>query len=171
MIHTTNAMQLKRWLDNGEAVLIDVREPAEHRAAHIPAATLLPLVALTKNTLPDPGDKKLVVHCKAGKRGHSACEKLLRETANLEIYNLEGGIEAWTKAGLPVEKSGNFFLPLDQQVQVAVGSLVLLGTLLGYFVHPAFLIIAGFFGAGLLFAGLSGYCGLAHVLARMPWNR
>jgi len=70
-----------------------------------------------------------------------------------------------------VEKSGHFFLPLDRQVQVAVGSLVLLGTLLGYFVHPANLIIAGFFGAGLLFAGLSGFCGLAHVLARMPWNR
>ena len=119
MIHTVNAVQLKRWLEKGEAVLIDVREPAEHRSAHIPAATLLPLTALTRSTLPDPGGKKLVVHCKAGKRGHSACEKLLREAADLDVYNLEGGIEAWAKAGLPVEKSGHFFLPLDRQVQVA----------------------------------------------------
>ncbi|HUO44216.1 MAG TPA: rhodanese family protein [Burkholderiales bacterium] len=171
MIHSIDPLRLKQWLERGEAVLIDVREPAEYRAAHIPAATLLPLGQVGRTALPGVDGKKLVMHCKAGKRGQEACDKLTRENTSLEVYNLEGGIEAWEKAGLPVEKSGRVFLPLDRQVQAVVGSLVLLGTLLGYLAHPAFLIIAGFFGAGLLFAGLTGFCGLAHVLARMPWNR
>jgi hypothetical protein len=58
-----------------------------------------------------------------------------------------------------------------RQVQIEAGSLVLLGIVLGVWVAPAFLGLSAFVGAGLAFAGLSGWCGVARLLALMPWNR
>ena len=170
-LNTIDAPTLKRWLDAGEAMLLDVREPAEYRAESIAGATLLPLVGVSRSTLPSHTGKKLVIHCRKGARGSSACEKLLAEDPNLEIYNLKGGISAWVDAGYPIQNSGKFFLPLDRQVQLTIGVSVLAGSILAYFVNPLFLLLTGFFGAGLTFAGLSGYCGLAIIMARMPWNQ
>jgi len=170
-IKTVDATTLKRWMTNGEAVVVDVREPAEHAAESILGATLLPLGNITQKALPELGSKKLVIHCRSGKRAASACEKLLTEDANLEVYNLEGGISAWSAAGYKVESSGKFFLPLDRQVQLTIGLGVLIGSLLAYFVNPLFFLLTGFLGAGLTFAGLSGFCGLAMVMAKMPWNQ
>ena len=170
-LQTVDASTLKRWMANGEAVVVDVREPAEHAAENISGATLLPLGGITKIALPETGGKKLVIHCRSGKRAASACEKLLTEDPNLEVYNLEGGISAWSAAGYKVESSGKFFLPLDRQVQLTIGLGVLIGSLLAYFVNPLFFLLTGFFGAGLTFAGLSGFCGLAMVMAKMPWNQ
>lgn len=170
-IKTIDASTLKDWMAKGEAVIVDVREPAEHAAENISGATLLPLGSITHKALPELGSKKLVIHCRSGKRAASACEKLLIEDPNLEVYNLEGGISAWSAAGYQVESSGKFFLPLDRQVQLTIGLGVLVGSLLTYFVHPLFFLLTGFFGAGLIFAGLSGFCGLAMVMAKMPWNQ
>lgn len=170
-LKTIDAATLKTWLDAGEAVLVDVREPGEHGAAHIPAAFHLPLAEVSASALPDASRKKLVIHCKAGKRGNIACEKLLAEDPNLELYNLEGGLDAWTQAGYRVRTSGEFFLPLDRQVQLAIGIGVLLGVSLGYFVHPAFLLLSALFGTGLINAGLTGRCGLALLIAKIPWNQ
>ena len=170
-LRTIDAPTLKQWLDTGEAVLVDVREPAEYNAESIAGAKLLPLAGITKSALPNYACKKLVIHCRKGGRGGSACEKLLAEDPNLEIYNLDGGITAWADAGYPVQSSGKFFLALDRQVQLTIGLCVLIGSLLAYFVNPQFFLLTGFFGAGLTFAGLSGFCGLAMVIARMPWNQ
>lgn len=170
-IESVNAATLKQWLDNGEAVLVDVREPAEHAAEHIAGAMLVPLGTVCQQRLPECAGKKLVIHCRKGGRGGSACEKLLQESPSLIVYNLEGGITAWQEAGLPVERSGKRCLPLDRQVQLTVGAAVLTGSVLGYFVHPLFFLLSGFFGVGLLFAGLTGTCGLALLLAKMPWNQ
>lgn len=161
----------RQWLDEGQAVLIDVREPGEYAAAHIPGAHLVPLSKLCGKALPDCAGKKLIVHCQAGRRGESACEKLKQELAGAEVYNLDGGLNAWEQAGFACTRSGGFFLPIDRQVQVIVGTSVLLGVVLGYLLLPVFLLLAAFFGAGLVFAGLTGFCGLARVLAWMPWNR
>ncbi|EKD72109.1 MAG: rhodanese protein [uncultured bacterium] len=162
---------LKKWMDNHEAVILDVREPAEYTAECIPGSTLLPLASVQKSALPDYRGKKLVIHCRSGKRGTSACEKLLAEDSNLDIYHLEGGILAWKQSGLMVTSSGKFFLPLDRQVQLTIGTGVLLGVLLGYSIHPGFYLLSAFFGAGLVFAALSGTCMLAQVIAKMPWNQ
>lgn len=170
-IKIVDANTLKRWIDSGKAVVVDVREPAEHAAENISGATLLSLGGISKSKLPETGGKKLVIHCRSGKRSTSACEKLLAEDPDLEIYNLEGGISAWSSAGHNVQSSGKFFLPLDRQVQLTIGVCVFAGSLLAYFVNPLFAILTGFFGAGLIFAGLSGYCGLAMVIAKMPWNQ
>jgi rhodanese-related sulfurtransferase len=169
-MESIDAATLKRWVDNNEALIVDVREPAEYAAVKISGAKLLPLATVSKQALPDMQGKKLVIHCRSGKRSANACEKLLVQDPNLKIYNLEGGISAWEAAGHPVQSSGKFFLPLDRQVQLAIGLCVLTGSMLAYY-NPAFTLLTGFFGAGLIFAGLTGFCGLAMVMAKMPWNQ
>ena len=171
IMKTVNAATLKEWLAKGEAVLVDVREPAEHAAQNIPGARLVPLSTFTKYKLGDIAGKKVVVHCQAGKRGQMACDKLLAEDPSLEVYNLEGGISAWTESGCGMGGSGKCFIPLDRQVLLLVGTLVLMGSLLGYFVSPYFFLLSGFFGLGLMVAGLTGFCGGALLLAKMPWNQ
>lgn len=170
-IKSVNSETLKKWLANNEAVVVDVREPAEHQAEKITGAQLVPLSTVCVNNLPQHQGKKLVVHCRSGKRGSNACEKLLAENDGLEIYNLEGGISAWAGSGNKTECFGKFFLPLDRQVQLCIGSTLLVGSFLTYFIHPLFILLPTFLGAGLTFAGLTGYCGLAMFLAKMPWNQ
>jgi rhodanese-related sulfurtransferase len=170
-VKNIDAKTLKKWLENNEAILIDVREPAEHEAEKIYGSNLLPLANVCKSSLPGYENKKLVLHCRGGKRSLSACQKLISEDPNLEIYNLEGGISAWNAEGCEIKTSGKFFLSLDRQVQLAIGLGVLIGSVLGYFASPNFFLLSGFFGAGLIFAGLSGYCGLAILMAKMPWNK
>lgn len=171
MIQSTPATQLKEWLDKGEAVLVDVREPAEYNAEHIPGAILMPLASITRKSLPEHAGKKLVFQCRSGKRGGMACDKLMGLGRSFDTYNLEGGIIAWSKAGYDTKTSGKFFLPLDRQVQLTIGICVLAGSILAYAVHPAFLLLTGFVGLGLTFAGLTGFCGLALLMACMPWNK
>lgn len=95
---------LKEWMEKGEAFVVGVREPEEYKEASIPGALLIPLANLSRQSLPHIFGKKLVMHCRFGKRGSKACEKLLAEDPNLEIYNLEGGISAWIQAGYKVKK-------------------------------------------------------------------
>jgi len=170
-IRNVDPATLKRWMDTDQAVVVDVREPAEHAAESISGTTLLPLGRVTKNALPKTAGKKLVIHCRSGQRSINACEKLLEEDPNFEVYNLEGGISAWGGMGHDVASSGKSFLPLDRQVQLTIGFGVLSGSLLAYFVSPLFFLLTGVFGTGLMFAGLSGFCGLARVIAKMPWNQ
>ena len=170
-IKNIDAKTLKKWLENDEAVIVDVREPAEHASKNISSAKLLPLGQINLDSIPDHEGKKLVLHCHSGKRSASACAKLLQEDPDLEIYNLEGGICAWSDSGCQTKDSGKFFLPLDRQVQIIIGLGVLTGSILGYFASEKFFLLSGFFGAGLIFAGLTGFCGLAVVMAKMPWNK
>lgn len=168
---TVDAATLKRWMKSGEAVVVDVREPVEHAAEKIQGATLVPLGTVTKSSVPCCDGKKLVIHCRSGKRSASACEKLLAEDPNLEVYNLEGGISAWAAAGHSVAASGKFFLPLDRQVQLTIGLLLITGSVLGAIFSPEWFLLTGTIGAGLTFAGLTGFCGLARVMSKMPWNQ
>jgi rhodanese-related sulfurtransferase len=84
---------------------------------------------------------------------------------------VEGGLDAWKRAGLPVAEDRRQPIELMRQVQIAAGSMVVLGVVLGLLVAPGFYLLSGFVGAGLVFAGVTGTCGLASVLRLMPWNR
>ena len=95
----------------------------------------------------------------------------LADAASCQAYLLDGGLEAWKKAGLPVAVDARQPLEIMRQVQIAAGSLVVLGVVLGTWVAPAFYGISAFVGAGLMFAGVSGWCGMARMLALMPWNK
>jgi len=98
-IKNIDSKTLKLWLEKGEAVLVDVREPFEHSTGTIPGATLLPLASVSKQTIPDFTGKKLVMQCRSGKRSQTAGEILLANNPDLEIYNLAGGILEWAATG------------------------------------------------------------------------
>lgn len=106
IVKTIDAKTLKTWLDHNEAILIDVREPAEYVAEHIAGSILIPSDNINKKNLPAFAGKKLVVHCQLGKRGSVACVKLNVEDPSIDTYNLDGGIIAWKDAGYETEKSG-----------------------------------------------------------------
>jgi rhodanese-related sulfurtransferase len=172
-IHNVKPDTLSEWLTSGEALLLDVREPVEYNLEHIEQARNLPLsqVTIDEAHLPEHRDKKLVLHCQSGKRSLMACEKLQSASAPFDVWNLEGGIIAWKEAKLPTIVSEKKVLPLGRQVQVAVGVVVLVGTLLGIFSNPAWFVVPVFASLGLINAGLTGWCGLAKVIAKMPWNQ
>lgn len=170
-IEQIDATTLKRWIEEGNATVVDVREPAEFAAEHIEGSVLLPLSSVCCSALPEQAGKKLVVHCQRGARGNSACDKLQAENPVQQLYHLQGGIAAWKEAGFPVESSGTWILPLDRQVQLTIGLCLLISSLLGYFGAHGFFLVTGFFGAGLTFAGITGFCGLARLMAKMPWNQ
>ena len=170
-ITTVDAKTAKAWLDSKEAIIIDVREPEEFGASHIVGATLIPLGQIEKDKLPDFTNKKLIIHCQLGKRGGMACEKLLAANPDLDVYNLEGGIVAWQKAGFKVESSETFTLPIEKQVQIVVGSGVVLGVITGFLFHPIFFLVSACFGAGLLYTGITSSDELTNFIKKMPWNK
>jgi rhodanese-related sulfurtransferase len=86
-------------------------------------------------------------------------------------WRIEGGLDAWRAANLPVVEDRRQPIEIMHQVQIAAGGMVLLGGALGAWVHPGFDAVAGAVGAGLVVAGASGTCGLASLMRRMPWNR
>ena len=167
---TIIANELKTKLDQDNVILIDVREPAEYRSASIDGACLIPLSQISCDKLPSK-KKPIVIHCASGKRSQEACRKLLEQDPTLDLYSLEGGITAWQKSGFSVKRTGRYTLPLDRQTQLTAGLIVFLGVILGTFVHHNFYWLSGFVGLGLMFAGLTGWCGMARLLAKMPWNR
>ncbi|MBJ8823723.1 rhodanese family protein [Citrobacter freundii] len=154
------------------AKLIDIRDADEYLYEHIPEAHLVPLPTLEHGVLPENlRAGQVIFHCQSGKRTQNAATKLSAIAAPAQVWLLEGGIDGWKAAGLPVAKDSSQPLPLMRQVQIAAGSLALLGVILGYAVNSAFFLLSGFVGAGLILAGVTGFCGMARVLNIMPWNR
>ena len=168
-IQLTKPADLARRLEQGEAVtFIDVRSPAEYRGGHAKGAVSVPLDSIDPSSFVNR--QPVFVICQSGARAKRACEQLA--AAGVEsVYSVEGGTSAWVTAGLPVEQEGRRHVSIERQVRIAAGGLVLIGSIAAYEVHPAFLLLTAFIGAGLVFAGITNTCGMAAVLARMPWNR
>lgn len=167
--------QVRDWMQSGGAVLVDVREPDEHARERIPGAHLVPLGTLNPRqleVLAGPG-QRLVLHCRGGRRSEEACRAAASLSARgIPLFSMSGGIEAWKQQQLPTEVCTTVSrLSIMRQVQLVVGLGVLAGSALAWLVHPAFLGLTAFFGAGLAFAGASGTCALASLLALMPWNK
>lgn len=157
---------------NPAARVLDVRTPVEYRAAHVARARLVPLDELDKAALDRAfGGEAAPVYvlCKAGSRARKACEKLAAQGV-ADAVVVEGGTDAWIAAGLPVER-GRAVMSLERQVRIAAGSFNLAAAVLALAVHPAFAGLCAFIGAGLVFAGVTDWCGMGLLLARMPWNR
>lgn len=163
-------MLLKAWMDKGEALLVDVREPSEHAGERILGARLVPLSGFNPAQVPQESGKKVVLHCLTGTRSTQAGRKLLA-AGFARVYNLKGGLQAWKGAGYATEYNSDAPISIQRQVQIVTGALVLLGTVLGTAVSPWFLLLSGFVGAGLMFAGITNTCGMAVLLAKLPYNR
>lgn len=163
-------------IKKGEAVLIDVREPDEFKAEHIAYALSVPLSKLEGGfkMLDIPKNKIIVFQCFMGSRGQMACDRI-QELGSCQntVMNIEGGIEAWKNEGLPVigASAKPSKISVMRQVQIIVGFLVALSVVVGFFGVKFAFILAGLFGGGLFFAGLTGWCGLGMLLSKMPWNK
>ncbi len=159
--------------DSGLTV-IDVRTPGEFAELHAAPAKNIPLPDLTPSTLADAGhhapDAPVYVLCQSGARAAKACERLAGAGFDHAVL-VSGGTEAWVAAGLPVVRGATRAISLERQVRIGAGALVLLGVVLSQALHPGFVWLSGFVGAGLVFAGATGFCGMALLLAKAPWNR
>ena len=173
-VTTVPPQELAALLQQGCKIrLIDVRTPAEFREVHAEGAELVPLDRLDPKAfmagLKGSANETLYVICKSGSRARQACEQFL--AAGIEnIVSVDGGTTAWEQAGLPVVR-GKKMMSLERQVRIAAGSLVLIGAVLGLAFHPWWIGLSAFIGAGLVFAGVTDTCGMAMMLARMPWNQ
>lgn len=163
-----SAHDLADQLASKRVTVIDVREPMEFAGGHIAGSLNVPLSRLAQADLPQGA---LVLVCQSGNRSAKGVQVLLQRGHGQPVRDLEGGIPSWQQAGLPLRKLKNAPLPLMRQVQIAAGSLVLLGLILSHTVAPAWILLTWFVGAGLVFAGVSGFCGMARLLALMPWNK
>jgi len=165
-LKTIDPMEAKRLIDGG-ALLVDIREPDEHLRERVPGARNQPVSRLEGLKTGAPA---VIFHCRSGARTAANAQRLAG-AADCQAYILEGGIDAWKKAGLPVAIDARQPIEVMRQVQITAGGLVLLGVALGTWVSPAFYGMSAFVGAGLMFAGISGWCGMARLLGLMPWNR
>ncbi len=167
--------QLHDRLQQGEKLhLLDVRTSAEHAEIHVPNVPLVPLDQLEATKLSSVNgfakDQPLYIFCRTGNRAKQAAEKL-EKSGYEQCHVVEGGTMAWAEAGLPVNRGTSKVIPLERQVRITAGAIVLIGVLLAHFVHPAFIWLSGFIGAGLVFAGITDWCGMGMLLAKMPWNQ
>ena len=167
---TISPQRAAELMRNG-ATLIDIREADEYARERIPGARHHALARIDAETPARPGDQVLVFHCRSGARTKANASRLAAAANGCEVYALEGGLDAWKQAGLPTRIDRKQPIEMNRQVQIGAGSLVLLGVALGALAWPGFYALSGFVGLGLLFAGISGFCGMARVLALMPWNR
>ena len=172
-LNTISPQELDEKVRRGEhVVLIDVRTPIEFREVHVTIAKNMPLdqldaakICFERNGIDTP----LYVICRSGGRAAKAIEALSASGAT-NLVNVEGGTLAWEKAGLPIHR-GVKSMSLERQVRIAAGALVFIGTVLGYFVHPYWIGLAAFVGAGLMFSGITDTCTMGMLIAKMPWNQ
>lgn len=161
--------ELQGQLERGECVLVDVREGVEWSQGHVDGCRHVPLGELGERCGELPEDGRVVLMCASGKRSAKAAD-LLREQGHANVVELEGGMQSWESAGLEVVRPESAPWPLERQVRLAAGLLVVAGLAVGL-VWPPAVFLSWFVGAGLVFAALTDWCGMGLLLAKAPWNR
>lgn len=168
--------QARALIEQG-AVLVDIREADERARASIAGSAHMPLSKIHSfPSAPAAPGQVIVYHCKSGNRTTVNADKL-KEKAACEAYILDGGIDAWRAAGLPLASPAPSAterkapIEIMRQVQIVAGSLVLLGVVLGLNRAPEWFYLSGFVGLGLVFSGVTGFCPMAYLVKKMPWNR
>jgi len=159
--------------ESNAPLLLDVRTPSEFAAVHARGARSMPLDSLDPaevSALAGGANQPVYVICHSGARSAKACEALLAAGLH-NVRSVEGGTTAWERAGLPVLRGSSRTLPLEQQARLGAGLVAFIGVTLTWFVHPYFLIVPTFVACGLMLSGLTGFCGMAIILSKMPWNR
>jgi rhodanese-related sulfurtransferase len=155
--------------EDKDELLIDVRTKGEFKGGHIKEAKNIPLDDVAEAADKLKGIGTVYVNCGSGVRSCQATEKL--EKCGVNVVNVKGGLTAWLRDGFGVTKEGKKVIPIIRQVMIGAGALILIGVVLAIFISPIWILLSGFVGAGLLFAGLTGICGMQKVLSKMPWNK
>ena len=158
-------------VDPSSVLILDVRSPEEYVRAHIPGSVLHPLDELDGPAIRAIAhdERPIVLVCERGARAGEGAARL-HGVGLGEALVLEGGLEAWERAGRPVRRAGAK-LSLERQIRIGAGAVVLTGFVLAALLNPAWLALSAFAGVGLIFAGVTGFCGMGVILSRMPWNR
>ncbi len=162
--------ELRNDLAAGAGKLIDVREFPEYAGGRVPQAKLISLGEIEKRAAEIDHSRTVYVMCRSGKRSAEAQRKL-HALGFADVRNVRGGFESWKQAGFEVEKDKKAVWSLERQVRLTAGLLVFLSVLLSVFVWSPLIWLAGFVGAGLVFAAVTDTCGMAMMLAKLPWNR
>ncbi len=171
MIKQATVHEINEMLETGgECQVIDVREYSEFNSERVADAQLMPLSNFEKHAAEIDHSKPVYLMCRSGNRAKQAAEKLAAKGFT-DIHVIEGGMTAWAGAALPVVKGESKVWSLERQVRFTAGLLVVVGIVLGFAVTPYLFILSAFVGAGLVFAAVTDTCGMAMVLARMPWNK
>jgi rhodanese-related sulfurtransferase len=170
MMTITPAELQKLLVTEPSLSLLDVRTPVEFAEVHVPQARNISLDELNPRLLQVQKDKPVYLLCRSGQRAKMAADKLARDGFAQPVV-VEGGTLAWIEARLPVTRGVSRVISLERQVRIVAGALVLTGILLGWFIHPGFYGLSAFVGAGLVFAGITDFCGIGLLLAKMPWNK
>lgn len=167
---TIAATELRALLEKGEAIqIVDVRSPNEYASGHIPFAVNMPLEQVDARLDDLRPHTPVVLVCQSGSRAGMCKEQIQHHRDDLIL--LDGGTDAWERAGLPMVRSSASRWAIERQVRLTAGLLIVVGTALSVLVAPAWVYLAMFVGLGLTFAGLTNYCGMAAVFALMPWNK
>ena len=168
---TISPPELQKILaENPHATVLDVRTPVEFVEVHVPQARSVPLDDLKPGSLTLPKDQPVYLLCRSGQRATKAAEKLAKGGFTQPVV-VEGGTLAWIEANLPVTRGTTKVISLERQVRIVAGAIVFIGVLLAHFVNPNFIWLSGLVGAGLVFAGITDFCGMGLLLARLPWNQ
>lgn len=162
--------KLKNKLSCEKCILVDVRSKDESNASRIPNSICVPLDELEEYSKSLSREADVIVYCRSGNRSTKAAEVLLK-AGHENIYNLEGGILEWQKQGFDVLKLTQSGISIQRQVLLVMGLVVFISTLLTIFVSDSFFYLTAFVGLGMTFAGITGFCGLAILLEKMPWNK
>jgi rhodanese-related sulfurtransferase len=171
-VQSVSAIQLSEAVAGGKANILDVRTPAEFATLKIAGSVNIPLDRLNPAEVMSRfgADAPLYCICQTGTRSQIATSKL-HSAGIRQVIHVDGGTNAWVSAGFPVEHGARNVIALDRQMRITAGALIVLGVAAGSLWHPAGYWLAGFIGAGLMYAGISNSCGMTVVLAKMPWNR
>jgi rhodanese-related sulfurtransferase len=168
---TISPVELQKILNaQPSSPVIDVRTPVEFAEVHVPQARNFPLDELKPSSLELQKNQPVYLLCRSGQRATKAADKFAKEGFSQPVV-VEGGTLAWIEANLPVTRGQTRVISLERQVRIAAGAIVLTGVLLARFVNFNFIWLSGFVGAGLIFAGITDFCGMGLLLARMPWNK
>lgn len=162
-------VQEKITREQEKICFVDVRTEDEFKSGHVPGAICVPLDRIECDSIELPKDKFVILSCQSGKRSARAYE-LLKAKGYSNLAQMEGGFGAWASQGMPVHRIRHV-IPVIRQVMLTAGCLVFTGTVLGLTVNRGFFVLPLFVGGGLMFAGATGWCGMAYLLERMPWNR
>lgn len=176
-MNTISTRQFKTlFSENHTLTIIDVRSRVEFKSQSLAGATNIPLDILNCELVNKhvenlaATNQPIYLMCKGGHRAKLAEEKL--QQLGREVVCIEGGMDALNQdSSLPIQNDPAAGLSLERQVRIAAGSLVLTGVVLGTILHPGAYILAAFVGAGLVFAGVTNWCGMGLLLAKMPWNK
>lgn len=164
-------LYLKKGLDKGEIILIDVREHLEYEEEHISRAQLFPLSHFDPKQLPDPADKKLVFYCQMGRRSATAALKWAKYVGAIEAYSMKGGLKFWKEQELPTVTDNTASVKVEEQTYILTGLMILIALALSFFISNWFLLIPGAISILLIISGIAGHSYLSFLLSKLPWNR